>query len=481
MSSFRLATISDYWRTANKRKFPIQLECIKFNNCNVLNNLSVDFGNGIHALSGANGVGKSSLIKMLFNNLVNVDDNVGGRQPFTLQHTSHKNLTVNIKNNDKLLSIQHDTDHELDVAIFDPCTLVPTLQNFYQHLSDIDEIVSAHGSYKYNSERLITLNYVTSHAYKNVECTDIEENFTESLLSTMPFFKVINRYGLEYDSRTMGLGEFSLFYFDWLINRLISSQCKLLLLEEPESYLPPLIQRKLTDVIAFLAYKHSIQSIICTHSDSILDKINRRHVTTIRKVGPSLKAFNANTNFDSLKSLGLTARKKGIIFCEDEAALSFSKYLVAFSNNHVIDNFYYHISGSNGDIEKILKELPNKIEQFKFYALFDGDCKKRNQTGFNTKSYGYLPGDSNPENLLIPYFDEISAEGKAAIFSKTVEEVELAIDNIQGLEAHDYLNEFFCHINITKSIGFDILVEAYIKNNIDSHEIISCLKAIDAI
>lgn len=481
MSSFRLATISDYWRAANNRQFPLQLESVKFNDCNVLNDLSIDFGRGIHAISGANGVGKSSFIKMLFNNLANGDDNVGGRKAFPLQHTSSEKLTINITQNKTLTPIQHDTVHELDVAIFDPCTLVPTLQKFLQSLTDIDEIISSHGNYKYTSDRLTTLNYVTNHGYKIVECTDIEEEFSESPLSTMPFFKVTNRHDLEYDSRTMGLGEFSLFYFDWLINRLITSQCKLFLLEEPESYLPPLIQKKLTDVIAYLAKNHAVQSIICTHSDSILDKINRRQVTTIRKIGSDLKAFNANTNFDSLKSLGLTARKKGIIFCEDEAAMSFSKYLVAFSNNHVIDNFYYHISGSNGDIESILKNLPKEIEQFKFYGLFDGDCKDRNQTAFNTKSYGYLPGDSTPEDLLMPYFQEINSEGKAAIFSKTIEQIELSLDHIQGLEAHDYFNEFFSQLRMTKSMGFDLLVEGYLKKNLGSREIKKCLDKIDTI
>lgn len=481
MTSFRLATINDYWRDANNRKFPTQIIKIKFENCPTLLNLSINMDRGMLAICGANGIGKSSLVKMLFNSLRNKEENTGGRVAFELEHVTNENLEVTLTHNGNELNIRHDTLHDVDVCLFDPCTIAPVLQRFYQELQDISEILTAHGSYKYDNSRLSRLNYITNHIYKEVTCTDIEEDFLSFPLSKMPFFNVTNRHGIKYDSKSMGLGEFSLFYFDWLIQRAISDGCKFIILEEPESYLPPSIQVRLINVVAFLASQHSIQPIVCTHSDSIISRIDRNRVITVRKVGDNIRSFNANNDFSSLQHLGLVAPKKGIIFCEDNAALAFSKHLVAISSNHVVDNFYYHISGSNGNIENILKSLPSSIEQFQFFGLFDGDCRKRNQKDFSDKKYGYLPGEGSPESLLIPYFNQLSTDDKAKLFSKDEDRIELALDYIQGLEEHDYLTQFFSFIQIEITTAFDLLVESYVKNNLHKKFIKDAIKVINNI
>ncbi|MEZ8363753.1 ATP-dependent endonuclease [Vibrio cyclitrophicus] len=481
MSSFRLATISDYWRSANNRQFPTQIKKIKFDGCPALSNLTIELDRGILAICGANGVGKSSLIKMLFNSLCNKADNTGGRAIFQLDHVTNEKLEITLTHNSQELSIRHDTEHSIDVCLFDPCTIVPLLQRFYQELSDLDEVLETHGNYDYDSLRLERLNYLSNHAYQKVTCSDIEDEFSSFPLSKMPYFTVTNRHGVTYNSKSMGLGEFSLFYFDWLIQRAISGSCKLIILEEPESYLPPSIQSRLINVVAFLSDKHAIQPIICTHSDSIISRIDRNRVITIRKVGDGLRTFDANSDFQSLQALGLVATKKGIIFCEDNAALAFAKHLVAYSKNHVVDNFYYHISGSNGDIESILKCLPSDIDRFQFFGLFDGDCKARNQSTFSDKKYGYLPGDNAPEDLLIPYFESLSTEAKSKLFSKSDAKIELAMDHIQGLEAHDYLTQFFSSIQIEVTTAFDLLVENYLKEHRNTKIIKDCIKIIDGI
>lgn len=481
MTSFRMATITDYWRAANNRQFPTQIKKIKFNNCPTLMDLSIKLDRGLIAICGANGIGKSSLVKMLFNSLRNKEENTGGRVAFDLEHVTNKNLEVTLVQNGQELSILHDTEHDIDICLFDPCTIVPLLQRFYQDLSDLDDLLLAHGTYSYDKARLDRLNYLTNHTYQEVKCTDIEDEFSSFPLSKMPFFVVKNRHGVTYDSKSMGLGEFSLFYFDWLIQRAISDSCKLIILEEPESYLPPSIQNRLINVVAFLADQHSIQPIICTHSDSIISRIDRNRVISIRKVGNSLKPFDANSDFQSLQTLGLVAEKKGIIFCEDNAALAFAKHLVALSSNHVVDNFYYHVSGSNGDIENILKGLPKDIDRFQFFGLFDGDCRERNQSAFSDKKYGYLPGNCSPEELLIPYFNGLSTEDKSSIFARSDERIELAIDHIQGLEYHDYLTQFFSSIQIEVTTAFDLLVANYLQENLTTKAVKDCIKVIDSI
>ncbi|WP_025821403.1 ATP-dependent nuclease [Shewanella marina] len=479
MSSFRLATISDYWRAANKKNFSVQIEEIQINNCPVLKDLKIILGSGIHAICGTNGIGKSSLIKLIFNLLAKSEDNVSGRKKFISDHLNANHITINILHNTAVETITVATEHDLDICIFDPCYIVPYLQNFIKSLNDLDDITNAHGFYSYDQDRLRRLGYLSGHTYQSVECCDIEEDFSTFPLSKFPYLKVVNKHGASYDCRTMGLGEFSLFYFDWLIEILIKSNCKLLLLEEPESFLPPNCQHRVSDIVAFLAREYDIQSIICSHSNYILEKINRNNIYSVRQVEDKLEALKANSHFDSIKVLGLTASKKGIIFCEDDAAVAFAKNLVSISNNYVEDNFYYHVSGSNGNIENILKALPKEISHFKLFGLFDGDCRQRNTANFSTKSFGYLPTNDSPEKILIPYFNNLSLKEKSTLFSKPKLTISIALEAIDGFEEHDYLNEFFKQIQIDKSTGFYILTDAYLKLNQSLRTVKESIKSID--
>ena len=483
MTSFRLATISDYWKAANKKNLPIKIEKIIFNDCLILSNLEFSLGNGIQAFCGKNGIGKSSIVRTIYNTLVN-EENICGRGRFDNCHINIKYPRVTVKDGDQVLDIDFQDDFQennIDVAVFDPCYIVPVMLKFLHGLSDLDEILPSHGSHLYDVERLSRINYLTNNIYSSVRCVEIEDSFSGFLITKIPFFEVRTVDGVEYNSLNMGMGEFSLFYFDWIVQQLINSDQRLLLVEEPESFLPPNIQKKLMDVIAYIVSKSSVQVLIFSHSENILSKISRNNIKVLRRIGRELRCFPADTNFDSLQVLGLDAQKNGIILCEDIAAISFTKNLVSLSSKYVKDNFYYYIAGSNGDIEKLLKDLPRMVDGFKIIGMFDGDCRGRNKDKYIDKCFVYLPGNTAPEVLLVPHFNSLDLEQKVSLFSNTEERVSLALEKIQGMEFHDYLNEFFLFLSIDIEQGFNILIGDYLKIHKEERAIKTCIKDINFI
>ncbi|MUJ22017.1 ATP-dependent nuclease [Aliivibrio fischeri] len=480
MTSFRLATISDYWRKAVRSGFSTSIKTIKFNDCNVFLNLEINFGNGIQAVCGRNGIGKSSLIRSLFDSLY-TEDNISGRPRFNSSTVSLDSLVVTGKTiSGNFESNNLPDDFELDISLFDPCYIVPMMQKFLVNLSDIDELKDAYARNEYNQEQKKQINYISAYRYKKIFCTTIEEEFSDFEVSKIPFFEVETNDGRSYDSRTMGMGEFSIFYFNWLINEQSGCENKILLLEEPESFLPPVIQKKMMDTIAYLAAEKNTQVILCSHSEHILGNIPRKNINILKRVANTIRKVDAHSNFQSLKELGLHAPKQGIIFCEDDAALSLSQELISKSSKYVKDSFYYIKSGSNGDISKRLNLLPKNIDNLKFVGLFDGDSRHITADVPN-KNVFFLPGENSPELLFIPYFDGLTLQQKQDLFGKNEEEISLALERIDGLEEHDYFSEFFSAISMNKNDGFDRLACGYLKENKDLRIVKKAIKELDNI
>ncbi|HAH23380.1 MAG TPA: hypothetical protein DCL77_06440 [Prolixibacteraceae bacterium] len=269
-----------------------------------------------------------------------------------------------------------------------------------------------------------------------MELTIIEEEL--SGFSSLPFFKVL-KDDIAYDVRTMGLGELSLFYFYWLIEHVRQHEGnKILLIEEPESFLPPSSQEKLADILAKFIAETGVSCIISSHSEHILKRIPRENILIFRKEQSKIKCKQASAKHEFLNVLGLTAPKIGILLFEDSAAKLFFKALIKHSKEFVVDSFYFHISGSESGIVGDLKRIPSQIDSFRILGIFDGDCRGK-QLGLGEKSiYTFLPSEYSPEELLIDFIEGVSPNELSLLFNKSEEAINYAIEETFGSDPHDY-------------------------------------------
>lgn len=468
--SLRRAKLKDHWRTALTRDYPVFLESLELTDGEVFGETQLRLAPGLNALVGKNGVGKSNFIRALYNCL---SGNASNRKNFPhLIDNSKLKLNIFLKGEKFTLSISpfenEATEVEILCLIFDPCSLIPEIQKLFIEQDNLIELLEGFNAFQLPPDSLKLANYITNNEYESVEVISIEDEFEEYPL--LPFFKVC-RNDVCYDSRTMGLGELSLLYYFWIVDFIEKKDenC-FLLIEEPESFVPPLIQKRLCDILARTMAMQGTACLVSTHSEHILHNIPRSQIHIMSRVRGELSFLNEGVDVKHMDILGLTAPKRGVLFFEDQAACIFIKTLIEASALLVTDSFLYHSSGSEGEILSDLKRFPNELSEFSFTAIFDGDCRERLQKALEKyQNYIFLPSNLSPEELIIGYFRQADIDVLSNRLGKTQEVIEAAKDNAAGLDHHDYFVAIARYLESNFEEVFRILCKLWVsdENNID--------------
>ena len=466
----REAKFNDYWRTAFKREYPTFLSAVKCTGAKLFDGMELKLNAGINVIVGRNGIGKSNLIRHLYNAFYNLE---GNRVKFStpLLEDGKLELTLTKKSGDTKIEIEQgeciDEDYGITGFMYDPCSLIPSIQNFFVTQAHIEELIAANGSVDVIGDDLKLINYLTNRVYQRVEVTNIEEGYEE--FNIIPFFTV-EVDGAQYDSRNMGLGELSLFYFCWLFTYMSkASNEKFLLVEEPESFLPPSTQEKLSNVFAMIASVQGIPLFVSTHSEHILKRVPRTHVQVMKRSISGVRCFNASDSNEPLKLLGLQAPKIGVLLFEDVVAGIFIRALLRPSLKFVTDSFYYHNSTSDGDILEDLKRFPSRLECFNFIGVFDGDCRGRIEKNVaKGAKYCFLPQNKAPEELLIDLVVNYDADELAKKLQISNVDLLGAIDSAAGSNHHDYFYIFSRAIDKDYNVIVTKICDIWVEDNANS-------------
>lgn len=453
MLNLRRARLDDHWKNAFKRSYPASIMDARYSQGKIFDGMSIPLRSGINAFVGKNGIGKSNLIRSLYNAFATEDSN---REKFQTPLLEPGIIEIYLKVNDEtttkvfhhgLNENQIEDRYENTVGfMFDPCTLIPSIQNLFVQQNNLEELLESYSEVITTGEDLKLINFLTNGDYQTVTLVNIEDEFKN--FPRLPFFKVKTR-DAEYDSRSMGLGELSLFYFYWLTSHMHKLEGnRILFIEEPESFLPPATQERLSDILAMIAAKEGVAIVLSSHSEHILRRLPKTHIHVLKKTPNGIRCLSPTENSEPLKILGLTSPKQGVLLFEDVAAEIFIKSLLKSSSSLSADNFYYHKSGSDGDILSDLKRFPAKIENFRFVAIFDGDCIGKYTAQLkDINNYCYLPEKIAPEEILIAYICNTPVNLIATALSASDTAIIDAKESAAGCDHHDYFHEF------SKSLG----------------------------
>jgi predicted ATPase len=462
--NLRKARIDDHWRRIFKRKYELSLDEVKFTGDHLFSDFQTKFSNGLTCIVGKNGIGKSTFIRAVYNAFHSEGSNRNLFKIFTLQEGE---ILLSFKKGEApkgfATAIGEKVIDEIDEPItsflFDPCSTIPSLQEMLLGQNNFDELLEGYQEIEYNHDELAVLNYLTGNIYSKVSLIVIEDAFDN--FSTFPYFKVASDF-VEYDSRNMGLGELSLFYFFWLVNYINKFEgSKFLLVEEPESFLPPFAQEKVANILAHSISEFGISCILSTHSEHILKRVPRSNIVIFRKSSGRLSSRIASDKFEYLQVIGLAAPKVGLLLFEDSAAILFFKTIIKYSKEFVPDSFYYYNSGSEGDIISDLNRLPSKIEEFRIIGVFDGDCRTRDIRLSVKSLYTFLPSVLSPEEIIIAFINATSREDISSYFSLSIDKINDAIDATQGCDHHDYFEILSTQLNIPYDYLFSKLCEKW--------------------
>lgn len=449
----REAKAKDYWRKSYKtNKYSYIIDEL---NCNGIYGLDrIKFSKGIYAICGLNGAGKSTIISFLKDimgvKLDEFDTKKVSNHIVTAKFLNHSQEYQNTENCRLIDYIEEDS-----ICSFIDYKLAILNLDFFSQNCNLEELLEQYEDNILPSNEVTDLSYIVGKQYSS--CTIIEVDDDES----HPFFRVICS-GIEYDSLSMGLGEHILFYIYWKVNNMTSE--KILIIEEPESFISIKSQINLMNYLAKVSSEKGITVVISTHSPFILANIRRENICVISRYGANVTITYPKVHQQSLLKLGLTLRKRGIIYFEDEVARLFAENLLKYSSIYFIINDYnFEIAGSESEITSRLKFPISSAFEYQIIGIYDGDmtAKIEAQKDQIKCKYIFLPCEVGIETvfkrLLQTKLPEFCDKSRLE-----VERVVQALSYIDGNDSHDWLIDLTKELTISKSELVNILFQIWI-------------------
>ncbi|MEU7880646.1 hypothetical protein [Microbispora bryophytorum] len=268
---------------------------------------------------------------------------------------------------------------------------------------------------------------------------------------------VVQHAGSRYDFRTMGLGELSAHLLLWILSYTRESDDGLLLLDEPEAFMPPpsrhvvlshLLEATLKRKKPLVVASHSLELIQpALDSGSALLLAESRNIASL--VGPSEELADRVAGL-----FGQVTPVEWLIICEDESAFIFGRELLRRADARLWQSTRFLWCKGFGDLLTIWKHLPRPsrlpegLIQFMFLA--DGDKAPEVERAIAATQKASHPAPSQKWPFIcLPDDPDVmmkqAAEENIALLSERLNMTEARLrgrfEALRGREAHNWVED----------------------------------------
>lgn len=234
---------------------------------------------------------------------------------------------------------------------------------------------------------------------------------------------------IRYSSFNMGTGEDSVLQILALMDK--APDGSLLAIEEVEVAVHPEVQSRLMRNILEMAEKKSLQVIISTHSETVIDSVPRCARVYIEREGEAHRVVYEPTTRYAVGKLQSKAKPELFVYCEDEAA----EVLIASCLGTDLRRRVEIIAiGSKNEVPNAVKWHVNLKKHGKALALLDGDVQQKEMDKFcqiiKAEYIKKLPGESPPETYVVQHLanNPDSWQRLASVWRADKEEVKSTLD-----------------------------------------------------
>lgn len=472
----RTAKIKDTWRDALRNKsHAFSLDRISLKNIKGIGNKELSFPTMITALCGENGVGKTTLLKTIFASLTPKNaDKIGIRlRPQNSAHPygSDCEISANLaKEGDKpawekfsaaerIQQYFKDGGDDSLVLYIDAAATSQRIIHSIGHDADFpsvldgldesdDPIIQREEPNESTKKRDLRelRREITGRNYSSVKTIEVEEygNF-----SVFPYFRAVVGK-IAYCSEEMGLGELCVNYLIWSLER--CQDGSLVLLEEPESHLPPRAQERLMAYIAELSIAKRLTIIVSTHSQHTLENIANTHITFLGRFDDEFLITTKPSLSILYESLRISTTPLTLLIVEDHSAFAMTKGIIAKFDFSLLDRVDFTWKNGYSDIDAILSAVPRKEHsKITLVGIYDGDQEKQKRPENINWPFLFLPGDEDPIFYLVTSVRK-DVRAYAKILAKNADELLLAVANLATTDIKDFF------IKLRKSSGIDLQI-----------------------
>lgn len=421
------ARVNDVWRRVTEKNLKFRLKSIKIDNKPPLKNISVELGLGLTVICGLNGVGKTTLLRLLEGSLLGRSSiEAKCRAELVNSGTSQ----VVIVRDGVEVECSPEGEESSPARLFDAFSSSTRLLQLgtQPNFQDLLEGVEAR---KYEAAEIDEVAYVIGRRYEAIEVFEITDPASDQDES-LPVFKV-RFQNYVYDFNSMGLGELAALTSLWQLNRL--EEGTVVLLEEPETFLSSRATVALLNVLAAKILSSGLYAVVTTHSPEILASVPFSAIRLLSMSDDGVHLGVPNSRAELEYALGATVGQAKIVITEDKTAMRFASELLSrFAG--IWGQTLEVVAAPNGvsDVFFLCERLP-PIDSLRVVGLVDGDQQVPNKE--RIWPIKKIPGSLDPDSTL-----RASALSNRELFaerlSRKIATLNTALDPLEGLDSHDW-------------------------------------------
>ncbi|WP_331831746.1 AAA family ATPase [Pseudomonas sp. LH21] len=388
----------------------------------------------INTFCGLNGAGKTRLLKR-----------------FALEEESHSSADMVIARSDSFPIY-------LSPAEMVSNSIRKTVQLKAQ--GGFEELVQAYESFDFNSVLLDRVNYLIHSDYDRVSVFTIESiegQYAEEASSFQ--YCIAERKGAVRDTLSLSHGEIYAILLVWMMEAV--EGFNVVLLDEPETFLSPLAQTRLSHVLMDCAAgsRHrTIQFLAATHSPYILDAIGYEYSFCVSKIANDLVVERGDRSI--LNYIGIAPRWAKILLVEDaKAKFVLESILEEMAPGWRHDFLVFSCENGESDLGEVHARVSG-IDENKIWLVYDADVVKKGKVFSEVeKAYSFLlPGEDSPEEELITAVNNNISEFLGCFPASNRIKISRALEAVRGLDHHDYFVELARKAGLKE---YNVLVGAF--------------------
>jgi len=470
----RIAKGNDIWRALYSRNdFPIRKLQISYADVTALGGNATTFNGPLTLICGENGVGKTTLLRLLHRALSETradwNDLRPEFPPASVSGTVHS-IVATVRNADgtpaEITGGANILNHRqgqppIEVTFIDTASLVPRMIGLLREDQNLGDLIEGVTPRLLDGEHLSTVRQLVGRDYDKVEIFEIQDYNDYEVL---PYFRV-TAAGQSYSSESMGMGELALLYVFWTID--CYPQSSILLLEEPESFIAPRSQRTLIDWLALQTLEKKLFVVISTHSGHIAERVPANAMLLCSRAGATTAVQQSPPVHLLVERLGILSHRRCLILVEDTAAEALAGALIRVLDSKLHIECDIVVAGSNGKITSALSGLPTvKSKRIVAIGLYDGDQQLETITGVSWPTL-LLPGKYGPERLIRELCQQKGSAVLAAAIGVDEGMLTTALGGAAGTNDHDWLGSVCRSLEKDEKTIFRALVPFWVEDNGD--------------
>ncbi len=337
------------------------------------------------------------------------------------------------------------------------------LVNTLRPMADLETLAAEKGELSVDEKTLASLQNIVRRNYDYVYwyAVDLESPFSGIVGEAVaPYFRV-SYGGVEYDSLGMGLGELSVHVLLWSLWYLRDRPDTLLVLDEPDAYLPPQSRKVLLEDLLALALDRKQAILLCSHAHELMAPAAAHDSLTVLVRSPDRLHTFVGEEAAQAAMINLIERPPGLrllLFVEDDAAAALARSCLKFWDIRSVNFVAVVPTRGTGSLVQLARQpLQRQSAALACAIVPDGDPPgrevARDEQGWPVV---YLPGPTDPDGH---FFENVKAGHLAARLSVTEARVRGVLSSIEGAVGHRWTEELIEGLGVDRLLALEALAD----------------------